>query len=121
MEQEDYENQGYTFTSNDLFRDKVYTSTSQEGFKFADPGWCPDFTYCRGYGGNGQFFSSARLNGRDSRQMKQGSTTWETEGDQENFKDWRYGSTGKSMTTSSAAPSQSGYYTATRQTYLSLQ
>jgi len=120
MDKDDYENQGYTFNANYLFRDLVYESTSQPGFKFDDPGWAPDFTYCRGYGGNGQFYSSARRNGKDSRQMKQGSTTWETEGDQESNEDWRFGSTGKSMTTSTDSPSQSGYYTATRQTYLSL-
>ena len=113
MEQEDYENQGYTFTANDLFRDKIQDGSAPT-FKIADPGWAPDFTYCRGYGGNSQLYSVARLNGKTVRQMKQGSTSWEADSDQNDFKDWRYGSTGKSMATSSAAPSRGGYYTTSR-------
>ena len=113
MDKDDYENQGYTFTANYVCRDKI-SSGSSPAFKIDDPGWAPDFSYCRGYGGSNQFYSTARLNGKDTRQMKQGNTTWETEYDQETDEDWRFGSTGKSMTTSTASPSQSGYYDTSR-------
>ena len=109
MDKDDYENQGYTFNSDYIFRDKI-AQNATPAFVIDNPGWAPDFSYCRGYGGNNQFYSTARRNGKDTRQMKQGSTNWETEYDQETNEDWRFGSTGKSMTTSTASPSQGGYY-----------
>lgn len=102
MDKDDYENQGYTFNSDYIFRDKI-AQNATPAFVIDNPGWAPDFSYCRGFGGNQQFYSTARRNGKDTRQMKQGSTNWETEYDQETNEDWRFGSTGKSMTTSTAS------------------
>ena len=114
MDKDDYENKGTTFTADYVFRDKIADGASKPAFKITNPGWAPDFSYCRGYGNNNQFYSTARLNGPDTRQNKSANGTWEQEYDQETFTDWRYGSTGKSMTTSSQSTSAGGYYTTSR-------
>ena len=109
MDKDDYENQGYTFQANYVFRDKIAQNASP-AFVIDDPGWAPDFSFCRGYGGGNQFYCTARLNGKDTRQNKAANGNWEQEYDQETNEDWRFGSTGKSMTTSTASPSTGGYY-----------
>ena len=109
MDKDDYENQGYTFQADYVFRDKIAQNASP-AFVIDNPGWAPDFSFARGYGNNNQFYSTARLNGKDTRQNKSANGNWEQEYDQETNEDWRFGSTGKSMTTSTASPSTGGYY-----------